>query len=179
MVFRQWKCVFSSNLITFRISSLSSQWFLFHFDFLLFFSIEVYLSFVFSVFSCPPIVFPSSLSFNFRSSAWPVLYFSLIVKQLCWQQMFGALQLGENEPTPIFRDPLVFTQHCLTVLTALPSVPQVWDSRTLSSPRTCHRATGGYRLGEKSVIRTIGWSWVQRRWHVAIPSPTLVYSLVE
>lgn len=132
---------------------------MFHFDFLLFFSVKICLPLVFFVFSCPPIVFPSSLSFHFRNSAWPVLYSSLIVKQLCWQQMFGALQLGENEPTPIFRDPLVFTQYCLTVLTALPSVLQVWDSRTLSSPCTCHRSTGGYRLGGKSVIQTIGWSW--------------------
>ncbi|TWW57850.1 hypothetical protein D4764_07G0005690 [Takifugu flavidus] len=48
------------------------------------------------------IVFPSSLSFNFRNNAWPVLYSSLIVKQLCWQQMFGALQLGMGQQNFVF-----------------------------------------------------------------------------
>lgn len=114
--------------------------------------------FVFSVVSCPPIDFPFSLSFYFRSGAWPGLYSSLIPKRLCWQQMCGVLQLGENEATPIFRDPLVFI-HCLTQLAALPSVPQVWDSRTMSSPCTCHCATGGYRLGKSQFIQLIGCSW--------------------
>lgn len=106
----------------------------------------------FSVVSCPPIDFPSSLSFYFRSGVWPGLYFSLIPKRLCWQQMCGALQLGENETPPIFRDPVVFIQYCLT---AVPSVPQVWDSRTLSSPCSCHCATGGYRLEKSQLIQLL------------------------
>lgn len=62
--------------------------------------------------------------------------------------MCGALQLGENEPTPITGDLLVFTPFCLTLLTPPPSVPQIWDSRSLSSACPCHCSTGGYRLEE-------------------------------
>lgn len=134
-----------------RISSHSVAAF---FTFLCYYSVDCGICF--SVVSCPPIDFPSSLSFYFRSGVWPGLYFSLIPKRLCWQQMCGALQLGENETPPIFRDPVVFIQYCLT---AVPSVPQVWDSRTLSSPCSCHCATGGYRLEKSQLIQLIGCWW--------------------
>lgn len=145
--------VFLVAKITVRISSHSVAVFPFTVIFL-FFSADCWTYFL--GISSPFLWFPLLyLSFVFRSGVWPVLYFRQILKQLYWQPMCGALQLGENEPTPITGDLPVFTLFCLTVLTPLPSVPQIWDSRSLSSPCTCHCAIGGYRL-EKILLLFMG-----------------------